>query len=129
MYIKQDKYLSRHRGEYAQRNGVALPMISRLDVSLSQQVSLNLFGKVNSFAVRLDVLNFTNLINRNWGVGKTLITNQPLLLSGVLSNGEGDKPVYTLRAFNNSLIKESYINTATLNDVFRIQLSLKWDLF
>jgi hypothetical protein len=87
------------------------------------------FGKMNSFSFRLDVLNFTNLINRNWGVGKTLITNQPLLLSGVLSNGEGDKPVYTLRAFNNSLIKESYINTATLNDVFRIQLSLKWDLF
>ena len=128
MYIKQDRYLSRHRGEYAQRNGVALPMISRLDLSLSQQVILKIFGKLNRFALRLDVLNFTNLINRNWGVGKSLITNQPLLLSGVMSNSEGDKPLYMLRAFNNSLIKESYVTTSTLNDVFRVQLSLKWDI-
>lgn len=126
-YIMQDRYLRRHRGEYARRNGVTLPMISRIDISLSQQVRLKVFGKENRFSLRADILNFTNLLNRDWGVGKTLITNQPLLLSGTVSTNGGVKPTYTLRAVNNELIKDSYITTATLNDVFRVQLSIKWD--
>ena len=28
-YIKQDAYLSEHRGEYAERNGAVMPMLRR----------------------------------------------------------------------------------------------------
>lgn len=127
-FISQDKYLSGRRGKYAQRNGVPLPMISRLDMSLSQQVKSRLFGRENRFTVRIDVLNLTNLLNRNWGVSKTLLTTQPLVFRGTVANEGGVKPVYTLREINNELIKDSFMATATINDVFRLQISLRWDL-
>ncbi len=127
-YINQDKYLSKRRGMYAQRNGVALPMVSRLDLSLSQQINLPLFGKENKITARVDILNFTNLISRNWGVSKTLITTQPLILNGTVAHDGGVKPVYTLRAINNQLINKSFITTATINDVFRLQFSIRLDL-
>ena len=127
-YINQDKYLSKRRGMYAERNGVMLPMISRLDLSLSQQIKLPILGKENRITARVDVLNFTNLINRNWGVSKTLITTQPLILNGMVAHDGGVKPAYTLRAINNQLINKSLITTATINDVFRLQFSVRWDL-
>ena len=37
-YIAQDKYLSKHRGEYAERGAVFLPMLKRMDFSVSQDV-------------------------------------------------------------------------------------------
>jgi len=127
-YINQDNFLSGRRGKYAQRNGVSLPMITRFDLSISQQVTGSLFGRENRFTVRLDILNLTNLLNRNWGVAKTLMTSQPLVFSGVVTNGAEVKPAYTLRAINNELIKNSFTTTATINDVFRMQISLRWDL-
>ncbi len=127
-YINQDKYLSKRRGMYAERNGVVLPMISRLDLSLSQQIKLPLFGKESRITARVDVLNLTNLINRNWGVSRTLITTQPLILSGTVAYDGGVKPVYTLRAINNQLLNQSFITTVTINDVFRLQFSLRWDI-
>ena len=35
-YISQDSYLSEHRGEYAQRGAIFLPMVHRLDFSVNQ---------------------------------------------------------------------------------------------
>ena len=37
-YIAQDAYLSKHRGEYAERGAVFLPLVTRIDLSLTQDV-------------------------------------------------------------------------------------------
>ena len=122
-YIEQDRYLSSRRGKYAERNGVVLPSITRLDLSLSQEFYPQIAGKRNGFIVRLDILNFTNLLNSDWGVGQTVQTNFPLLLAGVDSQNQ---PVFRVQAINNELIRKSFIRTATLSDVYKMQLSVKW---
>ena len=33
-YIQQDPYLSKHRGEYAERGGMFLPMFNSMDLSV-----------------------------------------------------------------------------------------------
>ncbi|HEX9248352.1 MAG TPA: hypothetical protein VF856_02565, partial [Gemmatimonadaceae bacterium] len=47
-FINQDPYLSSHRGQYAERNAVFLPMVFRADLSISQDVSRRLGGNANS---------------------------------------------------------------------------------
>ena len=37
-YIAQDSYLSKHRGEYAERGAVFLPLVKRMDFSVSQDI-------------------------------------------------------------------------------------------
>ena len=67
-FINQDNYLSQHRGEYAQRNGAILPTYKRLDLHFAQDFFIQT-GKVkNTLEVTFDVINFTNLLNRNWGL-------------------------------------------------------------
>jgi hypothetical protein len=43
-------------------------MLHRLDLSVTQDFSINIKGKKNAFQFRADILNFTNLLNKDWGV-------------------------------------------------------------
>src|SRR5690606_12176648 len=69
-YIDQDSYLSKRRGQYAERNAVFLPMVWRADLSISQELGAMIGSKLSRAQIRIDVLNFTNLLNKNWGVGQ-----------------------------------------------------------
>jgi hypothetical protein len=70
-FINQDSYLSAHRGQYAQRNGTILPTYKRVDLHFAQDFFIKT-GKVkNTLEFTFDVINFTNLLNRNWGLYQT----------------------------------------------------------
>ena len=77
-YIQQDAYLSSHRGQYAQRGAVFYPIVKRLDLSLAQDLFHDLGGHRHSGQIRLDITNFGNLLNHNWGVGQSMIQNRIL---------------------------------------------------
>ncbi len=76
--IEQDDYLKEHRGEYAQRGAVFLPLVKRLDFSVSQDLFTSLKGRRHSFQFRVDFINFGNLLNSDWGVSQRLVSNSPL---------------------------------------------------
>jgi hypothetical protein len=122
-YIDQDKYLSKRRGQYAERGGVFLPFVRRADVSVSQNLFLNLGGRRHEFQFRTDVLNFGNLLNSNWGVGKRLVNAQPLTNPGVDAQG---RLTYRLRVVNNELMTKSLEQTAGIGDVYRVMFSLRY---
>ncbi len=122
-YIQQDPYLSKHRGEYAEREAVFLPMVNRLDVSLAQDLFRDLGGRRHGFQFRVDVLNFGNMLNKNWGVGQRLIHNQPLTNAGADAQG---RVSYRLRVVNNELMTKTFEPTAGLGDVWRVQFGLRY---
>ena len=122
-FISQDPYLSGRRGKYAERGAIFFPQALRADVSITQDVFRALGGKRNSLQVRLDVLNAGNLINKNWGLGQRLVTNQPLIARGASADG---KALYRLRNIGTNLISKSYEQTASLFDVYRFQLGLRY---
>src|SRR5947207_5011241 len=74
--IQSDAYLRSHRGQYAQRNALFLPVVNRVDLSLTQDVRFTIAGKKNRGQVRLDITNFGNLLNHDWGAATRLATNQ-----------------------------------------------------
>src|SRR6185295_7154119 len=76
--IQADSYLNSHRGQYAERNAVFLPMVHRTDLSISQDLFARVAGRRHSGQIRLDITNFGNLLNHNWGVGQRLVNNQIL---------------------------------------------------
>ena len=128
-YISQDQYLSERRGQYAERGGVFLPMVHRLDVSVQQDFFVSIKGRRHSFQVRADVLNFGNLLNEDWGVGQRLINTQPLIVPTSAQGGASDaqgRAQYRLRAINNELMTQSLEPTAGLGDVYRFQIALRY---
>lgn len=66
-YIQNDKYLSKNRGEFAERNGRRLPFTNILDLKLEQRFNIKVSGRTYTVAVSYDVYNFTNMLNKDWG--------------------------------------------------------------
>jgi hypothetical protein len=124
-YIAQDKYLSKNRGRYAERGGVFLPFVRRMDLSVSQDLFTDIGGRRNAFQARLDILNFGNLLNDNWGTGQRLINNQPLIVAAGAADAQG-RALYRLRTVNNQLITQSLEYTNFFDDVYRLQFSLRY---
>ena len=65
-FIKSDKYLNQHQGQIADTNGARASWLNQIDLSFQQEVPG--FLKGNKGIVRLDIFNFTNLLNKHWGV-------------------------------------------------------------
>ncbi|PJK12745.1 Oar protein [Lysobacteraceae bacterium NML120232] len=64
--IDRDAYLGVRRGTIAERNGATMPWVNQLDVSFQQE--LPGFMKGHKSVLRLDIYNFLNLLNKDWGV-------------------------------------------------------------
>lgn len=122
-YIQQDSYLSKHRGEYAQRNAVFLPLVKRMDLSVSQDLFKSLGGTRHRFQLRADFLNFGNLLNKNWGVDQRLVSNSPLTNPGVDAQG---RATYRLRVINRELMTKSLQQSADLGDVYKVMVSFRY---
>ncbi|MGQ0562874.1 MAG: TonB-dependent receptor, partial [Gemmatimonadota bacterium] len=127
-FIEQDPYLGEHRGEYAERNAVFVPLVWRADLSVQQELFRNISGTRNGLSIRADILNFTNFVNSDWGVGKRFITTSPLTSPGVDAQGRAR---YRLRNVNptdsqHELITESFSDNVGSRDVYRMQVSLRY---
>lgn len=66
-FIESNDYLRGRRGDYAERNADRAPFENGLDLHLAQEVFGNLFGRRNTVEVTVDMFNFTNLLNDDWG--------------------------------------------------------------
>ena len=66
-FIAGDKYLSRHRGQYATRGGAVMPWFNQLSAKVSQDFIFNIVGRPHTLRLGVDVNNLGNLINPAWG--------------------------------------------------------------
>ena len=122
-YIGQDRYLRTRRGQYAERGAVFLPMVSRADLSVMQELFANIRGRRNAFQVRADILNVGNMLNSDWGVGQRLIRNQ--ILTNAAADPQG-RATYRLAVVNNELLTRSFETTTFSTDVWSVMLSLRY---
>jgi hypothetical protein len=101
-YVNSNKYLSEHKGQYAERYGEVQPWLHRFDVKVLQDIFHN-FGTNRKYTIQvsLDMLNVGNLINDSWGT----YTYNPLAsyenvrpLSVITRGNATTAPVYRLNA-------------------------------
>ena len=128
-FIGQDEYLSTRRGQYAERNGGLLPYLHRLDFSVAQDVFVKIGGKRNSFQIRMDILNFTNMLNNDWGVSQR--ATAPQLLNFVSRDAVTNVPTYRLATQRLTdgttiLARDSYQYNSSVFDVWSAQLGIRY---
>ena len=127
-FIEQDSYLKNRRGQYAERNGGLLPYLHRLDLSVAQDFFVRIGGKKNSFQIRADILNFTNMLNKDWGVSQR--ATAPQLLNFV-SRDANNVPSYRLATQklvdgSTILAKDTYQFNSSVFDVWSAQLGIRY---
>ncbi|MEI8058692.1 MAG: TonB-dependent receptor [Ferruginibacter sp.] len=90
-FINQDNYLSGHRGQVAAANAVVLPYFKKLDLNITQDISIKT-GKsdANRHTLRLslDILNVGNMLNKYWGIVKSPTVTNFLKFEGLAADGK-----------------------------------------
>ena len=132
-FINRVQCLRESRGKILGRNTCRNPWQNDIDVSIGQ--SLRAFGQQN-LQLRLDVINFGNLLNKRWGwqnfsdqnntcgpicSATTLLTHTGNLLpTGVTTNSPLARGIYTF----NTTMKPWNADNASSN--YRMQLSIRY---
>jgi len=123
-FIRQDDYLSSHRGEIAERFGALNPWFTNVDLRILQDFSINAGSKAHTFQVSLDILNVGNLISSDWGVRKVAnsAATTPLTLVRMEQESNGDmRPVFDFTGPD-----KTFIDDPNLNSRWQIQLGIRY---
>lgn len=100
-YINQDSYLSKHRGQYAERNGGRLPFQNVVDLKVMQDFFVKVSGKKYQFQLTYDIFNFTNMLNRVWG-RTYFLSNDQFSLVRYASASNSLIPTYSFNPITNN---------------------------
>lgn len=123
-YIQQDKYMSKHRGEYAERNGVLMPIVNRFDLSAMVELSRNIDGRKHTLQLRADVFNIGNLLNSNSGVGYVVNQSSPVTFQAI--DKTSGLPVYRMTAIGDNINYSTYRKGTSTSDVWQAQFGLRY---
>ncbi|MGC4234313.1 MAG: TonB-dependent receptor [Niabella sp.] len=121
-FINNDDYLSKRKGQYAERNGAILPWRHQFDFRFSQQLFNGIGGIKHSLEAFWDVFNIGNLFNPHWGVYKTANTNI-LVPAGNAADG---KPQFRINSANGDIIREAYRTNQTISSTYYMQVGLRY---
>lgn len=116
-FIQQDDYLNGRRGGYAGKYATTLPWLANHDLKILQDFFLNT-QKSRSIQLSIDILNFSNLLNSDWGVRKNPTNTQPI---GVTVDNAG----YPTYSFDTNL-KSTYTNDFSLLSRWQMQFGLRY---
>jgi hypothetical protein len=132
-FINQDSYLSAHRGQFAQRNGAILPTYKRLDLHFAQDFMIQAGKTKNTLEFTFDVINFTNLLNRNWGTYQVSYSGFNNGATTVLrymgkdaTTGQATYSFPYLDANNQIPVTKSFQNDISLASRFQAQIGVRY---
>lgn len=126
-FVEQDKYLSRHKGQYAEAYGGRAPWVHRFDFRIAQDFSIKAGNTTNTLQISLDFMNVGNMLNHAWGVTKTnTVSNGGRILTyeGVDNN---NTPIYSM--WKNSAGEyptETYSLNRNYNECWSFQVGVRY---
>jgi hypothetical protein len=113
---------------YAERNGAQLPWRSQLDLRFAQDIFTNVGGKKNTIQFTVDIFNFGNLLNKNWGAfdavnapGILVPTNQAALVPG-----GNVRPTFRLQTDRGQPVTSTFRDVNSIASTYFMQFGLRY---
>jgi hypothetical protein len=126
-FIAHNPYLFSRRGQFAERNAYVLPWTHKLDLNFTQDVRFTVGKNKHTLRFTADIYNFTNLLNKDWGVFYIPTTTTPLVFNKI--DTDGKSPVYTfpyLDAVNKVPFTRAYKPSPSLGSRYQIQIGVRY---
>lgn len=127
-YIDQDKYLRKHKGQYAERNGAKLPWRNQVDFKFLQDLFVGKGKYRNTLQFGIDILNVGNLLDASWGRFKTVNTASLLVPQNVtnLVTGGTIRPTFQLATDRTQLVQSTFRDVVSVASTYSMQFSLRY---
>jgi outer membrane receptor protein involved in Fe transport len=131
-FINSVDCLRNARGTILQRNACRNPWVNEIDVSVAQSLGSIAGQRLQNLQVRLDIINFGNLLNHNWGAqafsdqgntcGQICSATVALVQQG---NAVGATPAQTVGIYTFDPTYAAY-SSANASSNYRMQLSMRY---
>jgi hypothetical protein len=144
-YVEQDKYLKAHKGQYAERNGAQAPWRNQVDIKIIQDLFMNVGKNKNTVQLSLDIFNFGNMLDPNWGkvrtvnassllvpVNATNTTNVNVTINGTAASlpayqpGGTTKPYYRLQTDRGHPVIETFRDNVSIASTYYMQMGIRY---
>ena len=128
-WIDGNPYLKERRGQYAERNGAYFPWLTRFDLSVIQEIFVKVGpnDKKNTIQLRVDVLNFGNMISNRYGVGNQTTSAQPLSVASISATGVPSYRFGTQVIDGQTvLLKDSFVKSINVDNVWQAQFGIRY---
>jgi len=127
-YIDQDKYLRAHKGQMAERNGAQAPWRNQVDIKILQDLFINVGKNKNTIQLSLDIFNFGNLLNPNWGKVRTVNATSLLVPTNQNSLVPGGtvKPTFRLATDRNNPVTETFRDNVSITSTYFMQMGIRY---
>lgn len=121
-FVSNSPYLSKHKGQYAERNSALTPWYNRVDMRFLQDFYVKFGSTKHTLQFSLDVINLPNLISRDWGIQQFYTINNPLSFKGVVNGA----PTFTLAEYNKVLATNPFFRSTSPSTTWGMQLGLRY---
>jgi hypothetical protein len=124
-FISRNECLNSQRGRIMTRNSCRSPWTKILNVSLRQSLPTM---RAQNFMLQLDIFNFMNLLNKNWGAQDLGSTNSPQLLSRRTWVAAPNQPLKLANGAQGvfNYTPSQQFNTKNPSSNYALQLQLKY---
>jgi len=127
-YIEQDDYLKERKGQYAERNGARYPWRNQIDLKFSQDIFTNIGGRKNTLQFTLDIINFGNLINKDWGIFKSINSSAILAPANTAALVPGGTvvPTFRMATIGGVPVSETFRDNNSITSTYYMQFGLRY---
>ena len=123
-FIENDDYLSSRRGQFAERNGARAAWSHVVDLKFLQDVYLRMEdGNKHTLQLSFDIFNFTNLLNKDWGVIRFV---DDLEAAPITTASAGTTPAFTFDPDTNIDDFEQIDDRGIQSSRWQMQLGLRY---
>jgi outer membrane receptor for ferrienterochelin and colicin len=124
-YIENDPYLSQNRGDYAARNSNRMPFSHVVDLRLLRDFTITSGKKDHMFQLSVDIFNFTNLLNKNWGKRYFTPFNYELMnFEGF--QADGTTPTFSIDRDFDQVVERSVDDRGIVSSRWQMQVGLRY---
>ncbi|MBQ0086266.1 MAG: TonB-dependent receptor [Bacteroidales bacterium] len=125
-FVSQDKYLSSHKGQYAEAYAARNPWVNYLDLRIAEDIAFRIGGTKHNFQVSVNFDNILNLLNSSWGVYQNSApcnNHRILQYEGV---NESNRPVFSMVKVGGEYPTQTFAPYVNSSQCWRLQFGLKY---
>ncbi|MDR2843207.1 MAG: TonB-dependent receptor, partial [Candidatus Symbiothrix sp.] len=119
-FLENDRYLSRHKGQYAEAFAVNAPWMHRFDLKIVQNFSIKSGNNTNTLQVSVNILNVGNLLNSTWGLSQQML----MPANGKILTYNKDDKTYSF--FSQNKIDRAFANDRDVSQTWKLQVGVRY---
>ncbi|MDR0732882.1 MAG: carboxypeptidase regulatory-like domain-containing protein [Dysgonamonadaceae bacterium] len=125
-FMEQDKYLSKHKGEYAEAYASRAPLVHKFDFRFLQDFKVKIGRSINTLQLSLDVLNVGNMLNSKWGVNKNMAASNYGKILQYEGKDENNVPAFSMVKINNAFLTQTYDTYLNYDQCWSLQIGVRY---